>query len=200
MAAKTEKPTDAKKVLTPKFRVSFPHVFKAQAMDENSEPKFSVVMLFDKKTDISKLQKAHDLALKEKWGDKPPKGLLNPFKDGSEKELDGYEGMIFVNASSKEQPQVVDQLKHEIMSTKEFYAGCYARATIRAFAWEFKNKQGVVVKRGVSFGLNNIQKLADGEPFSGRTNADSDFDEVDTGEDNPANYSGGKEEVEGMYS
>jgi len=42
---------------------------------------------------------------------------------------------------------------------------------VRAFAYENKSK-------GIAFGLQNIQKLGDGEPFSGRVKAADDFEPV----------------------
>jgi len=33
-------------------------------------------------------------------------------------------------------------------------------------------------KHGVSFGLQNLQKMNDGEPFSGKTKAEDDFESI----------------------
>jgi hypothetical protein len=54
----------------------------------------------------------------------------------------------------------------------EFYAGCFARATIRAFAYD---KNG---NKGVSFALQNVQKLKNGEPFGSKRKAEDDFEAV----------------------
>ena len=178
------------KVMTPEFRVSFPNVFKPRGF-EGQEPKYSVVMLFDKSTDISALKQLAQRAVEEKWPDpaKRPKGLRNPFKDGdTEKpDVDGYEGAIFVNASSKMKPGVVDQNVQPIIDENEFYAGCYARATVTAYAY---NKIG---NKGVAFGLQNIQKLRDGEPFTGRSRAEDDFAPVE-------NAGVSEAEVENMFA
>lgn len=160
------------KVLTPKFRVSFPAVFVPRAAMDGAEPKYSVVMLFPKTADLSKLKAIAKQALVEKWGDKIPKDLRSPFRDGNEKELDGYADCIFITASSKMKPGLVDGQKQEIISADEFYAGCYARATVNAYAYDRNGN------RGVSFGLQNIQKLEEGEPFSGRTRPEDDFDAI----------------------
>jgi len=166
------------KVKTPKFRVAFPKVFKAESF-QNGAPKYSIVMLFPKdSTDLSALKEAMKEARDKKWPDanKRPKGLRNPIRDGDEKtELQGYAGNWFVFASSPEdqKPQVVDQRLNVITEQSDFYGGCYARATLNAFAYDTAGN------RGISFGLNNIQKLADGESFSGRTSAMDDFDAVD---------------------
>lgn len=169
----------SEKVMTPEFRVSFPHVFKAQKpMNEGAEPKYGISMLFPKGADLSKLKAIAKEAIQEKWGDKPPKNLRSPFRDQGEKEYSGYEeGAIFVNATSKMKPGIVDRNREDIISEEDFYAGCYARATIRAFAYDVSGN------RGVGFGLQNLQKLRDGEPLGGRTSPQSDFEDVAGGDD-----------------
>ena len=159
-------------VMTPEFRVSFPAVFKPkrQKGDATSEPKYGLTMLFPKGADLSKLKRAAEEAVKEKWGDKPPKNLRSPFRDQGEKEYEGYEeGAVFVSASSKQKPGLVDRQRQDIIDETEFYPGCYARATLRAFAYDTNGN------KGVAFGLNNVQKLRDGDPLGGRTRAQDDF-------------------------
>lgn len=161
-------------IMTPEFRVSFPVVFKPRsATNDNGDagtPKYSITMLFAKDADLSKLKAAAQAAAKEKWGDKIPKNLRSPFRDQGEKELEGYvEGAVFINATSLQKPGLVDRNREDIIDETEFYAGCYARATLRAFAYDKKGN------RGVAFGLNNVQKLRDGESLSGRTRAQDDF-------------------------
>lgn len=172
--------------LTPKFRVSFPHVFEPHSGFEGQEAKFSLTMLFDSKTDLSELKRAAKNAAIEKWGPKEkwPKGLRLPFRDGNEKsDLDGYEDTVFVTASSKQRPGVVDQKKAPILPDDgTFYAGCYARASLIAFAYD------TLGNRGVSFGLQNLQKLEDGEPFSGRKNASEEFDAVEDNSEDEDSY------------
>jgi hypothetical protein len=167
---------DREKVTTPEFRVSFPNVFRAASYD-GGEPKFNVSMIFSKKADLAAMKAIAKAAVKAKWGDKPPSNLKNPFRDGTEKEhLDGYgPDTIFVGASTKSRPGLVDKSLNPIIEEDEFYAGCYARATISAFCYDVKGN------KGVSFGLHNIQKLRDGESFSGRVAAEEDFDKVDDG-------------------
>jgi hypothetical protein len=164
-------------VITGKFRVSFPYVFRpGKAMNPGAEPKYSLTMLFPKDADLSKLKAAATAAATEKWGldqTKWPKGLRNPFRDQSEKEFEGYEkGCIFITATSKQRPGLVDAKLQDIIEEKDFYPGCYARASVRAFAYDQTGN------RGVSFGLQNVQKLADGEPLGGRTRPTDDFEPV----------------------
>jgi hypothetical protein len=191
--AKEKMDIERKKCMTPEFRASFPHLFEAKSF-EDQPPKFSIVMLFPKNVDLKELKRAVFNAATEKWGakEKWPKNLRMPFRDGEEKsDLQGYAGHTFVSASSKasNQPQVIGNKKIDgqfprLTNEAEFYAGCYARATLIAFAYE---KMG---NKGVSFSLQNVQKLRDGEAFSGRKNADDEFEEVEDGSDNAENYGG----------
>lgn len=186
-----QKAIELKKVKTPEFRLSFPALFKPKAF-EQQEPKFSIVMLFDKKkADLSGLKKAVAAAAQEKWGPKEkwPKNLRLPFRDGDEKEdMEGYKGHTFVSASSKQKPGLVDYPdRNPIDETdNKCYAGCYARATLIAFAYD---KAG---NKGVSFSLQNVQVLRDGKPFSGRKNAEDEFNDDLVVEnfdaENPENY------------
>lgn len=160
---------------TPEFRVSFPAVFQAKSAAEGQEPKFSITMLFPKTTDITPLKNAVAAAIREKWGDdktKWPKGMRLPFRDGAEKDYEGYADTTFCTASSKMRPGLVARDMTPIISPEEFYGGCYARATIAAFAYD---KAG---NKGVSWGLRNIQKIKDGEPFSGRSKPEADFEPI----------------------
>lgn len=174
---------ELKKCITPRFRVSFPNVFEPKSF-QDQPAKYSLVMLFDKKTDLKELKRAANNAAKEKWGDKIPKNIRMPFRDGDEKsDLQGYENTIFVTASSKQRPGIIDQQKNQITKEDEaFYAGCYARATLIAFAYDTAGN------KGVSFSLQNIQKLADGDSFSGRRAAEDEFDAVEDDSDNEDNY------------
>ncbi len=186
-----------KKVLTHEFRVSFPAMFTPKAF-EQQEPKYSLVMLFDKKINLKKpatnkagqplsvsMWDAAQNAINEKWPDPKtrPKNLRMPFRDGAERsDTPGYDNCVFITASNKNQPGLVNQSRQPILNERDFYAGCYARAELIAFAYD---KAG---NRGVSFSLQNVQKLRDGEPFSGRKAAEDVFDAVEDGSDNEENY------------
>lgn len=174
-----------KKCVTPEGRVSFPAVTKPKAF-QDQEPKYSLTLLFPKKTDLSKLKLAAENACTEKWGDdrkKWPKNLRTPFRDGDDREdTPGYEGHIFITASSKTQPGLVNQSLQPILNETEFYAGCYARAELLAFAYDTAGN------RGVSFLLQNIQKLRDGQPFSGRKAAADVFEAVEDSSDDESSY------------
>lgn len=174
-------------IVTPNFRLSFPALFTPTAFD-NQEPKYKITMLFPKGTDLSALHAMAKAAAAEKWPDpsKRPNNLRNPFRDGDVDKPDvaGYPGNIFVGASSKMRPGVVDQNLQPILSEDDIYAGCWCRAQVTCFAYD---KAG---NRGVAFGLQNLQKVRDDEPFSGRAPAETVFDALPT-EPRQANAGGG---------
>ncbi len=168
------------KIITGKVRFSYAHVHEPVAIDENSEKKYSVSILIpkkDKKT-LAKIEAAVEAATvegKAKFGNKVPKDLKLPLRDGDEErdEDENYEGCMFLNASSKRKPGIVDENLDEIMEKDDFYSGCYGRASINFYAFN------VAGNKGIAAGLNNLQKLEDGDRLSGGASAEEDF-----GEDN----------------
>lgn len=170
------KSAKATQIMTPDFRVSFPAVFAAKEAMGGGEAKFSITMLFAPGTDLTPLKALVKAAGVEKWGPdmtKWPKPLRLPFRDGAEKDYEGYgKGVVFCNASSKQKPGIVDQNVQPIIDPSEFYGGCYARATVTAFTYD---KAG---NKGIALGLRNIQKMRDGDPFSGKNKPENDFDSI----------------------
>ncbi len=173
-------------IVTPEFRVSYPNVFKARKNDMNGKDEYSIVALFKKGEDLSKLKAAAEEAMAKKFGadkKKWPKNFKTPFRDQGEKEKtaddgsvflpDGYvAGAIFMNLRSQRRPIVVDRGRNEITPDREedFYPGCYARANVSCYAYDTAGN------KGVSFGLSMIQKLRDGEAFSGRPKVEEAFE------------------------
>jgi len=168
-------------VVTPTFRVSYPNVFTARTNAMNGKEEFSIVALFKKGEDLSALIAEAQEATAKKFGaDKAkwPKNMRSPFRDQADREKGGVlppgyeEGAIFLNLKSLQAPSVVDQKIQPILEPKDFYAGCYARASISAYAYDMKGN------RGVAFGLRNLQKIDDGESLGGVTKPEDDFEAV----------------------
>lgn len=176
-----------KPITTPKFRVSFPHVFEPKKNELSGQDEYSLVAVFPKGTDITELKKAVEEAIVSKWGmdkAKRPNGLRSPFRDNKEKAKEiggkmvypeGYEeGGFFMNLKSKNPPGVVNQNVQDILDKNEFYAGCWARASVSAYAYDNKGN------RGVSFGLGHVQKLKDDKPLGNRIRPEEAFTPVDS--------------------
>lgn len=169
-------------VRTCEVRLSFPELFRAKAIEEGKAPKYSTALLFPKGADITVLKQACADAIKEKWGDKPPKGLRLPFRDQGEKEFAGYEeGAVFFNCSSERRPPVVNRKREEITDEEDVYPGVWALVTVRAFAFSSDGKKsGPGFKPGVAFGLQAVQIIKDGERLGGGTaNPEEEFEELD---------------------
>ncbi len=164
------------KITTPEFRVSYPAVFEPSGLP-GQEKKYSVAMLFDKKTDISALKAAIKQCVTAKYPDpsKRPSNFKICLRDGDKDKADKpeYAGCMFATARSTQRPGLVDASVQPILNKEEFYAGCYARATVSVFCYD---NVGV----GVGLGLQNIQKLRDGEPLSSRSRAEDDFGSVES--------------------
>lgn len=172
-------------LITPEFRVSFPFLFTPQKpMQANAKEKYSVVMLFPKEADLTLLKDAVLKLIVERYGADKAKWptLRTPFRDQGDRKLEGYTpGAIFMTASSIMLPGVVDHALQPILDPAQIYAGCYARASVQPFLYEARADGGSIMNRGVSFGLQNVQKLRDGEPLGGRRPADMDFTPVASG-------------------
>jgi hypothetical protein len=108
-----------------------------------------------------------------KFGGKIPNkaALKLPLRDGDIDRPDdeAYANSYFINANSITAPQIVDRNVNPILERSEVYSGVYARVSINFYAF---NSNG---NKGIACGLGNIQKIRDGEPLGGRTNAADDF-------------------------
>lgn len=168
------------KVVTGKVRFCYTNVFEPTAMNEGDTPKYSICILIsknDSKT-IEKIKKAIEAAkqvgkakLANKNGQLPADAALKlPLRDGDIERPDdpAFENMYFINANSNRKPSIVDKELNPIMGKEDFYSGCYGRASINFYAFNVSSK-------GIAAGLNNLQKLEDGEMLSGGSTADEDF-------------------------
>ena len=105
----------------------------------------------------------------------PLRGAKHPLRDGDTERPDdpAYKNAYFVNANSATVPGVVDADCNPILTRSEVYSVVYGRASISFYAF---NSNG---NRGIACGLNNLQKIRDGEPLGGRASAESDFADDD---------------------
>lgn len=169
--------TNNTKVITgANTRFSYFHGWEPVSINGGAE-KYSVSVLIpkDDKATIDAIHKAVDAAIEEgisKFGGKKPNkdAIKLPLRDGdAERDDEAYKGHYFVNANSTNPPQIVDKAVQPILDRSEVYSGCYGRVSLNFYAF---NSNG---NKGIACGLGNIQKLRDGEPLGGRTNASDDF-------------------------
>lgn len=170
------------KVITgPATRWSYANVWDPKSIN-GSAPKYSVSLIIpksDTKT-VEKIQAAIQAAYEE--GQSKLKGngksvpalsvLKTPLRDGDMERPDdpAYADSYFINANSSTAPGIVDADRNPIMERSEVYSGVYGRASINLYAF---NSNG---NKGIACGLNNLQKIRDGEPLGGKSRAEDDFE------------------------
>lgn len=196
MAKPTNKPQksqadkDACRMITPEFRVSYPHIFKPQAPKPTDKKKYSITMLFPKDSDlmgigldkkpisIKQIIKNAKVAAfgpdKSKWPE-----LESPVQDGDDPKFadkDGYKGHWVIKASTSEEqrPGVVGPDATPITDPAAVYPGCYARAYVYACNWEYMKRQGIM------FILDHVQKTRDGKAFGGKKPVEQVFSPVES--------------------
>jgi hypothetical protein len=174
------------KVVTGIVRLSYVHLFEPYAQDSDQDEKYSCVILIPKsdKATLAKIDKAIKAAAEagknSRFDGKIPANLVTTLHDGDEEgDLEKnpeYEGQMYMSISSNTRPGIVDKDVQDILDSTEIYSGCYARVSMNAFAYNYKGK------KGVSFGLNHVQKVKDGDYLGGRTRAEDDFEPVEDDE------------------
>jgi len=177
----TNKVNNPMKVITgPDTRWSYANVWEAKSINGGT-PKFSVSLIIpksDTKT-VAKVKAAIEAAYHE--GESKLKGngksvpamaaLKTPLRDGDSERPDdeAYTNAYFINANATTAPGIVDADRNPILTRSEVYSGVYGRASISFYAF---NSNG---NKGIACGLNNLQKVRDGEPLGGKVSAESDF-------------------------
>lgn len=169
-------------------RLSYANVWDPKSINGGA-PKYSVSLIIpksDTKT-IDKINAAIQAAYEE--GQSKLKGngksvpaltvIKTPLRDGDLERPDdeAYKGCYFINANSATAPGIVDADRQPILERSEIYSGVYARASINLYAF---NSNG---NKGIACGLNNLQKIRDGEPLGGKSRAEDDFATDDDDDD-----------------
>lgn len=161
-------------------RWSYANVWEAKSINGGT-PKFSVSLMIpkDDTVTVNKIKAAIQSAYEE--GQSKLKGsgktvpalsvLKTPLRDGDLERPDdeAYAGCYFINANSASAPGIVDADRQPVIDRSEVYSGVYGRASINFYAF---NSNG---NKGIACGLNNLQKIKDGEPLGGKSRAEDDF-------------------------
>lgn len=170
------------KITTPAFRLSYPNLFEARAVDDGI-PKFgcSAVWTPEKFTPkekdqwralLGELDRAAREDFNSPWKDLPD-NVKRGLRDGAAKaDKAGYgKGTRFASLTSKNRPGVCDVNKEDISpEDDEVYPGCWCRATVQVYTYNNKGK-------GIAIGLRNIQKIRDDKRLDNRVAAKDDFDD-----------------------
>lgn len=173
--------TNPTKVITGvNTRWSYANIWDAKSI-AGGTPKYSVSLIISKDdtVTVNKIKAAIQAAYDE--GESKLKGsgktvpalsvIKTPMRDGDLERPDdeAYANCYFVNANSVAAPGVVDADREPILNRSEVYSGVYGRASINFYAF---NSNG---NKGIACGLNNLQKIKDGDPLGGKSRAEDDF-------------------------
>ena len=176
--SKNQNPT---KVVTGICTFSYLSCWEPKIQSEGGKPKYSVSLIIPKRDvkTVEKIRAAIQAAYEE--GQSKLKGngksvpalsvIKTPLRDGDLERPDdaAYANAYFINANATSAPGIVDADLNPIMTRSEVYSGVYGRASITFYAF---NSSG---NKGIACGLNNLQKVRDGQPLGGKASAESDF-------------------------
>lgn len=162
---------NATTITTGKVRLSYCHL-NAPVRDPGSDKEKYSASIIVPKTDRATLnainaaiEEAKKVGVSSKWGGKMPSKLSTPLRDGDVDRPDdpAYANSYFFSAKANadRRPRIFDTALQEILDPSEVYSGCYARVNINFYPYDTNGN------RGVSAGLQLVQKVADGTPLGG---------------------------------
>lgn len=159
-------------ITTPEFRGCFLQVFrpgKPKTAKADQLLNYSVRAAFPPNTDFTQMKAQAAEAAKAKFPEGIPKTLRSPFRRNDELDKpikgipDDWIVMTFARREQDGRPAVFDQQVRDIepVNQSEVYAGAWYQASVRAYGYANSGN------KGVSFGLQGIQKRRDDEPLGG---------------------------------
>lgn len=171
------------KIITGLVRFSYFNGWEPKKNDDGKEKYgLSIIISKDDKVTLDKInaavESAKQIGKDKNWKGKIPGLLKLPLRDGDAErpEDPAYANSYFLNANSDRAPGIVGTEKDKDGKPKEItdrslvYSGCYGRVSINFYPFDGK-------QNGVAAGLQGIQKVKDGEPLSGGSNAKEDFND-----------------------
>ena len=160
-------------------RLSYPHLFERSKTPEGKEGKYNASLILDPKTnakDIEALESmiADQLKMNLKGASLPADRKCLRSGEGKG---DGYEGNMFLSASSNTAPMVLNNNSPQPVTNAgdaQVYAGCYVDAKVSM--WTQNNQYG----KRVNANLHVVKFVGDGDAFSsGHLSKDEALDGFD---------------------
>lgn len=186
----------SRKLILKNVRFSYVRVFEAEQYQGVGEFHYSVVLLIPK-TDTALVKQINDAIKAEaqdyfskdpKFKGRVPENYKSPLRDGDAPEKEGqagFEGTYYITAKRKEelgQPIVIDKGKHPITVKEDLYSGSWGVASISLYGYNMGADN-----RGITAGLNGIQKVTDDDRLDGGSSA-NDFENLSDENDSLADF------------
>ena len=155
---------------TPRFRLNFPALVEPTTTpyDPDGKRQYRITMMFPKKDNtIDQIRDFLNRIMTDKFGPDvlKSKNLYDPITDGDEYETEEgkqpHAGYWVIRAKTDFVPALATREGKPVDDPADLYSGCWARAGISAYAWDYNRKKGVTVN------FNIVQKLGDGQAFGG---------------------------------
>lgn len=166
-------------------RLSYAYLWEPKPeADPNKKPKYQTKILVPKddpeqiKACMAAIEEAKKVGMSKHWGGKLPPGLHISFRDGdnpNDTQADKSEnaGHWFCNATSFDQPEIVDLAMQKIIDRREIYSGVWVNIRINFYPYKNSGNNGIAV------GLGPVQKVGDDTPLSGQARAADVFERGD---------------------
>jgi hypothetical protein len=161
------------KIKLKNVRLSYANLFEPRE-NQSGQLRYGTAVIIPKShPQIDELAAAVTTAGEEKFGKKwaimfkKTDPIHDADADGKADEDENYKDCYYINTSSKRKPQVVDRKVQPILDESEIWSGCMVNLSIAVFPFE------VPENKGVSFGLNNVQLVKEGERLGGASNPES---------------------------
>lgn len=165
---------DGGNIRTCPVRLGFPHLEKPQkALEDGKADKYAATALYPMAgINDAPLRDQGRRVAQEKWGDKfldyaKDPNFHMPWKDqGDKSQYEGFvPGLGYFTANGERKPQIV--MQNGAPYTGRIYPGQWAFLIVRPFAFETKNRNGSVLKRGIGLGLQSVMIVCDDTEFGG---------------------------------
>ena len=172
-------------------RLSYPALDKPRASSfdaSGADPKYQATFLIAPDNPaMDALRKAIKTVAEAEFGAKAMSVLQNPEKiplrsgDAKENVPDGYAGMWYITAKSKNQPEFRDANPRIIITGEQairekFVAGYYVNGYVDIYPYIVKNAAGAVLKSGIAASLVSLQFCRYADAFVGSAKpAESDY-------------------------
>lgn len=173
-------PKKTERVFIRGARLSFPALDEPRAtMAGGNDLKYQATFLIEPSNPcLQQLRAALMSVASAMWGDRASAVLANPDKsplkvgDNKERVPEGYAGMLYISARSKNAPELRDANPHILITDprairEKFVAGYKVNGFIDLYPYEVKDARGVTIKSGIAAGLVSVQFCGYADAFSG---------------------------------